>query len=164
MKKLIVFLFVAAITLNAFAADENDAALLVKKYSETIACQLGGISDFQKNQYKAVTVKPGLANLDGFGAVFVVYWEGDVGCYGGNNSIVPNFTVVEHTGFASAAPVVKPDYEFPYLPLVKLTSISGKNGQLAIEGVIYGPNDRHHLPTKVVSYTLKLVDNEFVKQ
>jgi hypothetical protein len=91
-------------------------------------------------------------------------WEGDVGCYGGNNSIVPNFTVVEHCGFASAAPVVRLDYEFPYLPLVKLTSISGKNGQLFIEGVIYGPNDRHHLPTKVVSYTLKLVDNEFVKQ
>jgi hypothetical protein len=92
MKKLIVFLFVAAITLNAFAADENDASFLVKKYSETIACQLENISDFQKNQYKAVTVKPGLANLDGFGAVFVVYWEPKFPRYCNEfGGVTPNF-------------------------------------------------------------------------
>ena len=164
MKKSIVLLSLAAITMSAYAADERDASRLVKKYSETVACQLEGISEFQKNQYKAVTVKPGFADLGGMGAVFVVYWEGDVGCQGGNGTIVPNFTVVEHSGFSSAAPVVRTDYKFPELPLVRLTSISGKNEQLVIKGVTYGSNDRQHSPTKVVTYTLKLVEKEFVKQ
>ena len=57
-----------------------------------------------------------------------------------------------------------PDIKFPNMELVRLTSMSGKNGQLIIKGVTYGPKDQQHSPTKVVSYTLKLVDNEFVKQ
>lgn len=164
MKKAVVFLSMAVITVSAYAADERDASRIVKKYSETVACQLEGISDYQKNQYKAVKINPGMADLGGMGAQFVVYWEGDVGCMGGNGTVVPNFTVVEHSGFSSAAPVVRTDYKFPDLELVRLTSISGKNGQLVIKGITYGPKDQQHSPTKVVSYTLKLVENEFVKQ
>lgn len=164
MKKSVVFLSIAAIAMNAYAADERDASRIVKKYSETVACQLEGIGDYQINQYKAVKISPGAADLGGMGAQFVVYWEGDVGCAGGNGTIGPNFTVVEHRGFMSAAPVVVTDYEFPDMELVRLTSISGKNRQLIIKGVAYGPKDQQHSPTKVVSYTLKLVDNKFVKQ
>lgn len=102
MKKSIVFLTIAAITMSAYAADERDASRIVKKYSEAVACQLEGISEYQKNQYKAVKINPGEADLGGMGAQFVVYWEGDVGCAGGNGTIVPNFTVVEHRGRGSA--------------------------------------------------------------
>ena len=164
MKKSFVFLTIAAITMSAYAADERDASRIVKKYSEAVACQLEGVSEYQKNQYKAVKINPGEADLGGMGAQFVVYWEGDVGCAGGNGTIVPNFTVVEHRGFMSAAPVVVPDIKFPNMELVRLTSMSGKNGQLIIKGVTYGPKDQQHAPTKIVSYTLKFVDNQFVKQ
>ena len=54
MKKSIVFLTIAAITMSAYAADERDASRIVKKYSEAVACQLEGVSEYQKNQYKAV--------------------------------------------------------------------------------------------------------------
>ncbi|MDZ4202856.1 MAG: hypothetical protein U1C96_12015 [Gallionella sp.] len=164
MKRSIVFLFIAAITMNAYAADERDASRIVKKYSEAVACQLEGVGDYQKNQYKAVKINSGEADLGGLGAMFVVYWEGDLGCAGGNGTVLPKFTVVEHTGFSSADPVVITDYKFPEIDLVRLTSISAKNGQLIIKGVTYGPKDRQNSPTKAVSYALKLVNNEFVKQ
>lgn len=164
MKKSVAFLSFAAITINAYAADERDASRIAKKYSEVVACQLEGIGDYQKNQYKAVKIKSGMADFGGLGAIFVVYWEGDVGCAGGSGTIVPNFTVVEHSGFSSAAPVVRTDYKFPEMDLVRLTSISGKNGQLLVKGITYGPKDQQNAPTKVVSYSLKLVNNEFVKQ
>lgn len=164
MRNPIIFLSVAAITISAYAADERDASRIVKKYSEAVACQLEGISEYQKSQYKAVKTHSGAPDLGGMGAQFVVYWEGDVGCAGGNGTIVPNFTVVEHRGFMSADPVVATDIKFPDMELVRLTSMSSKDGQLIIKGVAYGPTDQQHSPTKVVSYSLKLVDNGFVKQ
>lgn len=157
MRKSIFCLALAVASMGAQAANERDASLLVEKYSETVACQVG-------DQYEAVTVKPGFAESNGMGAVFVVAWYGDTGCSGGNGTVFPNFTVVEHSGFASADPVVKLDYKFPELPLVELTSMSGGDGLLVINGVTYGDSDRQHQPKKVVSYTLKLVDNEFVRQ
>ncbi len=163
MRNIIVSLFIAAVSVSVHAANEQDASKLVKKYSETVACQLN-TSDLQENQYKAVMINPGFAEHNGMGRVFVVYWEGDFGCAGGNGTVVPNFTVVEHSGFMSVAPVVKTDYKFPDLDLVRITSMSSKNGRLFIRGITYGPKDPQSSPTKVVSYTLKLVENEFVKQ
>lgn len=164
MRKSIFCLALAVASMGAQAADERDASLLVKKYSETVACGLEGSEELNENQYKAVMVKPGFADLGGMGAVFVVTWSGDTGCYGGNGSAVQNFTVVEHSGYSSADPVVKLDYKFPELPLAGLTSMSGGDGLLVINGVTYGDSDRQHQPTKVVNYTLKLVENEFVMQ
>lgn len=164
MKEPVLFSAIAVIALTANAADERDASRIVKKYSETVACQLDGVGDFQKSQYKAIRIRSGEADLDGLGALFVVYWEGDVGCWGGAGTLAKNFTVVEHSGFASAAPIVKTDYKFPELDLATLTSISGKNGLLVVKGMAYGSNDQQHSPTKSVAYTLKLVDDKFVKQ
>lgn len=164
MKNIVAGCVIAILSSNAFAADEFDASSIVRKYSQTVACQLEDISDYQKNQYRAVTIKPGIPDLDGMDALFVVYWEGDVGCSGGNGTVTPNFTVVEHAGFSSVDPVVTTNYKFPNIELIRLTSISGGNGQLLINGVTYGPDDTQHSPTKVVSYTLKLIDYEFVIQ
>lgn len=163
MKNLVIGISLATATFNTNAADERQVSNIVKKYSEAIACQITE-TQYQKNQYKAVNVKPGFADLGGVGAVFVVYWQGDVGCAGGNSTVVPNFTVVEQRGFSSVLPVVVTDYKFPELDLVRLTSLSGKNEQLVIKGVTYGANDQQHSPTKVVTYKLKLIENEFVKQ
>jgi hypothetical protein len=162
MKKALVTMLIAATAINAYAYDEYDAALLVQKYSETVACQLEDISEHQENQYKAITLSNGNADLGGLGAQFVVYWEGDVGCRGGQGTIVPNLTVVEHSGFISAAPVVRTDYTFPKIDVVRITSFSGGNGEIFIKGLARGPEDPHHFPSKVVSYTLRVDRNAFI--
>ena len=129
MRSFIVGLSLAAIAASAFAADERVASSIVKKYSEAIACQI------EETQYKAIKVLPGDKELGGLGAVYVVSWEGDVGCAGGNGTVFPNFTIVEQSGFSSVPPVVMTDYKFPEMELVRLTNISGGNGQLIVSGV-----------------------------
>ncbi len=161
MKKIVIGLFVSACALQAHALDERTASRLVRDYSETIACQLDDRSEYQKNQYKAIELNNGAPDLNGFGAQYIVYWEGDVGCSGGNGSISPNFTIVEHRGFMSASPIVVTDYKFPDLDFVQLTNISGSNGVVQIEGVTYGPNDQQHYPQKQVAYTVKFINGEF---
>ena len=155
MKSLVIGLSLAALALSTLAANERTAANLVKKYSETIACQIQEIQ-YQKNQYKSVKVLQGDKELGGLGELYVVYWEGDVGCAGGNGTVSPNFTVVEQNGFTSVPPVVVTDYKFPELDLVQITGFSSKNGQLLINGVTYGPNDQQGNPEKKVTITLQL--------
>jgi hypothetical protein len=163
MKKIIVSFILCMTAVNVMAADERIASKVVKKYSEAVACQ---ISDRQtdKNQYKAVTINSGDSEIGGMGGIFVVYWSGDIGCMGGNGTVVPNFTVVEQRGFSSVDPVVVTEYNFPDLNLVELTSLTGKDGILVIKGVIYGSEDHQHQPKKQVSYKLKFVDGKFIKQ
>ena len=105
MRKIIIAASFSLIASSAMSADERTAANIVKKYSETIACQIQEVQ-YQKNQYKAVKIIQGDKELGGLGDLFVVYWEGDVGCMGGNGTVVPNFTVVEQRGFSSVPPVV----------------------------------------------------------
>jgi len=155
MKSFVIGLSLAAVAASTFASDERSAAKVVKKYSEAVACEITDIQD-QRNQYKAVKVFQGDPEMNGLGNVFVVFWQGDVGCAGGNGTIIPTFTVVEHTGHMSADPVVITDFKFPEMEMVYLTNFSGKNGQIQISGVSYGPKDQQHSPTKKVSYTLKL--------
>ena len=162
-KSLFIALMTVAVS-NVYAAGKQDASAVVKQYSETVACQLAGISEYQKNQYKAVEIQPGMSHTDSFGAIWVVFWEGDLGCNGGNGTIIPNFTVVEHSGFGSADPVVKTEYKFPKMSMARLTSFSEDNGKIHIKGVTYGPDDRQHSPSKVVSYTLQLDGYNFVKE
>lgn len=163
MKKSFFGVFLCTITLSAHALDAKTAAAVVKQYSETIACQITEIAD-QKNQYKAVKIDSG-DSTDGLGTKFVVFWQGDVGCSGGNGTVVPNFTVVEQSGFSSADPVVMPQYKFPDMEIVNFTSMSAnKNGLLVITGLAYGPKDQHHFPTRAVKYSLKLIKGQFLKQ
>lgn len=161
MKKIAVGLLASVCALQAHAFDERAASRLVRDYSEIIACQLDDISEYQKNQYKAIELNNGDPEMNGYGALYIVYWEGDVGCAGGNGTIIPNFTIVEHRGFMSASPVVVTDYKFPDLDLVELKNISGSNGVIQIEGVTYGPNDKQHHPQKQVTYTIKFVNGKF---
>ena len=82
MRKLIISASLSLIATSAMSADERTAANIVKKYSETVACQIQEVQ-YQKNQYKAVKIIQGDKELGGLGDLFVVYWEGDVGCMGG---------------------------------------------------------------------------------
>ncbi|MET3515624.1 hypothetical protein ABIC63_003408 [Pseudacidovorax sp. 1753] len=163
MKKLSVFVLSLLAAVGCKAADLKEVSRIAKRFSETVACQLEDVAG-QKDQYKAVKVKPGLSPGDNLGEIYVVYWQGDFGCSGGNGTITPNFTVIEQAGFSSTAPTVQLDYKFPQFDVAVVTGISGGNGQLVIKGLAYGPNDRQHVPSKPVSYTLKLVDRAFIKQ
>ncbi len=96
------------------------------------------------------------------GAMFVVHWAGDIGCAGGNGTITDNFTVVEHRGFASAAPIVVSDYEFPALQLASVTRFAAEKGGIRIEGLAYGPKDSPHQPTKRVVYRVRFNVTSFV--
>lgn len=158
MRDFVFGLTVALLAASVFAADEQAAANVARKYSEAIACNIQSIHD-QKNQYKSIKVLQGDKVLGGLGDLFVVYWEGDVGCDGGTGTVFPNFTVVEQNGFLSVPPVVVLDYKFPELKLQRLSSITFKNGQLQITGIAYGPDDEQGQPAMKVAYRLKLDQN-----
>ena len=160
MKIINGFFFATAALFSAsvHAFDEADAARLVQRYSETVACQLPAPYENTSLQYKTVQVTQGMDQPDGFGAQYIVYWAGDEGCYGGNGTVRPNFTVVERSGFSSANPVVKTEYTMPDLSLVQVTDFyAGKReGRVHIEGVAYGPDDPQGSPSKPVNYVLEL--------
>ncbi len=109
----VVLATAATFSINAYAFDEADASRLVQRFSETVACQLPAPYENTPLQYKAVQVRQGMGETDGFGAQYIVYWQGDYGCYGGNGTQRPNFTVVERSGSGSASPVVKTEYTMP---------------------------------------------------
>lgn len=149
-----VALVFAGTAMHASAFTEKDAATLVQSYSKLVACQV-------ESGFKAIKVTGSAGPAEQMDR-YVVYWEGDVGCSGGNGTVVPNFTVVEMGAFDT--PVVLPVFQKPDLDLVHATKFSGKDGKIFVQGVTYGPNDQQHNPTKKVSYTLKVGDTSFVKQ
>ena len=54
---------------------------VVRRYSKTVACQ---IHEGSPSQYAKVQLEPGIQ--DGFGAIWLVGWTGDLGCMGGNGT------------------------------------------------------------------------------
>lgn len=54
---------------------------VVRRYSKTVACQ---IHEESPSQYAKVQLEPGIQ--DGFGAIWLVGWTGDLGCMGGNGT------------------------------------------------------------------------------
>ena len=156
MKKLLVAFLVTFAAQPAFALDEYSASKIVRSYSEAVACQL------HEATYKALEIRPGDSEFGELGAMYLVHWQGDVGCSGGNGTITDNFTVVEHRGFSSADPIVVTDYEFPDLSLAQVTDVSVENGVVSVEGLRYGKDDRQHNPTQPVSYRIKFNGDAFL--
>lgn len=153
------FVFASVVSLfasQAHALDERVATKIVRSYSEATACQL------DEAKYKAFEIQEGDLESNGLGAMYLVHWQGDVGCSGGNATISDNFTVVEHRGFSSADPIVVTDYEFPELRLAHVTDVSAENGLVRIAGLQYGPNDEQHRPSQRVVYRIKFDGAAFV--
>ncbi len=71
MKSFAIGLSLVAAT-STFASTERDAANVVKKYSEAVACAITDVQD-QRNQYKVVKVLQGDPEMNGLGNVFVVF-------------------------------------------------------------------------------------------
>ena len=156
MKKFVLALVASFAAQQAHALDERSATKIVRSYSEATACQLEGTS------YKAFEIQQGDPESNGFGGIYLVHWQGDVGCSGGNGTVTDNFSVVEHRGFTSADPIVVTDYEFPELSLATVTDVSAENGLVRITGLRYGPNDQQHSPSQRVVYRIKFDGSAFV--
>lgn len=160
MKKFIVGAALLSTSIYAYSFDEMSASKLARNYSELVACQITE-AEYQKNQYKSIQIKEGMDKPDGYGAMYIVYWEGDVGCQGGAGTIYPNFTIIERSGFSSADPVVV-NRDFPEIDLLHATEISGKIGEIRIKGLTNTGTDLPpQNPTKEVSYTITFEDDQF---
>lgn len=155
MRKLFAALAISLVAQQAYALDERTAIRIVRNYSETIACQLEEVT------YKAFEIQSGDPDSNSLGSIYLVHWQGDIGCAGGNGTVTNNFSVVEHRGFISADPIVVTDYKFPEIPLVSVTDISVEDGVIRIDGFRYGPNDGQNRPSKRAVYHVSFDGNSF---
>ncbi|AGH81276.1 hypothetical protein PCNPT3_06690 [Psychromonas sp. CNPT3] len=149
MKKIMIgFLMLSAVnTVTAF--DNRDAVNLVKKFSSTVACSINDDS------YKVVKTR-GEKGIDESDDQYVVYWEGDLECFGGRGTINPVFSVVLISGFND--PVVLTKIKQPRLPLVCIDYMEKEGELLNVYGIAYGSNDNQGNPNKKMKFSLNLDD------
>ena len=151
---------------SSFAADDATISRLVRDYSETVACQVGGEGEpGELKQYSAVRLSEGYSVEDDVGSKWLVYWAGDMGCNGGNGTRLPQLTVVAINGFRNT-PVVDTSYKLPYTNLEQVTEMKKDQGMVTISGLAYGDNDTQHHPREKVTYKFKFDEqnNKFIPQ
>ena len=136
----------------------DTASKVVQAYSKAVACQLD-----DSTEYKPVEIRAGDPELDGLGALYLVLWNGDFGCMGGNATVLPNFTLVEKRGFSSADPIVVTDYEFPEPSLKVVTDLTVKDGLIRITGLEVGEDDDMNNPTHKATYQIQFDGEKFSK-
>lgn len=131
--------------LAADGAPEQNAIQLVKRYSETIACNI-------EDEYKSVRIgrqeEP----------VYVVMWTGDVGCAGGSGTTTPNFTVV-FTNYRGdqLVDVARSRLEPPF----RAERLFVRNGNVVVEGLTHGSNDANCCPSLKATSTYELTEKGF---
>ncbi|WP_288843386.1 hypothetical protein [uncultured Deefgea sp.] len=159
MNKVILGILFSSLTVGAYAATEKEAERLVKKYSETVACQL------EETKYTAVKVES--ESVNGLGDIFLVHWDGDIGCGGGNGTVLSNFSMVsQRTPQGGRALIVDGEAVLPEMDIRYVQNLSIKNGVISIKGVAWADNPKSQADiTKPVSYKLKYVsdDGKFIK-
>jgi len=135
MNKLL-FLLPLAFSANLYALDKTEASYIVKKYSDVIACQTESESELQ---YKAVKIADGWGEDEGMNMeqTYLVHWEGDVGCAGGNGTVMTNFTLVGQRGFESVPPIVVENQSFPDIEIKYVNKFSMNDGVIEILGEGY---------------------------
>jgi len=143
---------------NVFASGTQSAISLVKQYSTTVACSVNPAS------FKAVQTI-GESGREDVGDEYVVYWEGDLGCFGGNVSIsgflssISGFlSVVRKNGFGQ--PLVEPYIKSPDIQMVCADKIAVKNGLITLSGITYDDDDSQHSPSKPIEVTFKTDDDK----
>lgn len=104
---------------------------VVRRYSKTVACQ---IHEESPSQYAKVQLEPGIQ--DGFGAIWLVGWTGDLGCMGGNGTQRVQMTLVMQNGFTSrsVSPVVIDAEPLPKLLMGTLLELHFQDDVLTIRG------------------------------
>ena len=106
---------------------------VVRRYSQSVACQ---IYEGSPSQYVTVQLEPGRDN--GFGAVWLVGWTGDLGCMGGNGTHLVQMNLVMQNGFSSrtVSPVVVDAAPMPQLVMGSLLGLSFQDGVITIRGTV----------------------------
>jgi hypothetical protein len=150
LKYIVVFSIFSAQSCYAF--NTQSAESLVRKYSSTIACSVNPSS------FKAVQTigEPGVEEV---GDEYVVYWEGDVGCAGGNGSVSGVLSVVRKNGFGQ--PLVEPYLKSPEIKMVCADKIAVSNGLVTLSGITYDDDDSQHSPSKPIEIVLKAEYEQF---
>ncbi len=100
--------------------------------------------------------EPGVEEV---GDEYVVYWEGDVGCAGGNGSVSGVLSVVRKNGFGQ--PLVEPYLKSPEIKMVCADKIAVSNGFVTLSGITYGDDDSQHSPSKPIEIVLKAEYEQF---
>jgi len=131
---------------NVFASGTQSAISLVKQYSTTVACSINPAS------FKAVQTV-GESGREDVGDEYVVYWEGDLGCFGGNVSISGFLSVVRKNGFGQ--PLVEPYIKSPDIQMVCADKIAVKNGLITLSGITYDDDDSQRSPSKPIEVIFK---------
>lgn len=136
---------------NVFASGTQSAISLVKQYSTTVACSINPAS------FKAVQTV-GESGREDVGDEYVVYWEGDIGCFGGNGSISGFLSVVRKNGFGQ--PLVEPYIKSPDIQMVCADKIAVKNGHITLSGITYDDDDSQNSPSKPIEVVFKTDDDK----
>lgn len=136
---------------NVFASGTQSAISLVKQYSTSVACSVNPAS------FKAVQTI-GESGRENVGDEYVVYWEGDIGCFGGNGSISGFLSVVRKNGFGQ--PLVEPYIKSPDIQMVCADTIAVENGLITLSGITYDDDDSQHSPSKPIEVTFKTDDDK----
>ena len=131
----LILLAVLAGMVSAPLVRANEAGLsaqdVVRRYSQTVACQI-----FEESPSQYVTFQLEPRGDNGFGAVWLVGWTGDLGCMGGNGTQLVHMTLVMQNGFTSLAvsPVVIDAEPMPKLVMGTLLGLSFQDGVVTIRG------------------------------
>lgn len=120
---------------------ENNAIKVARKYSEAVSCQI---------EHPASVVKLRANDERGVGALYLAYWVGDRGCFGGKGSVFANYALVVQSGYLDVGPVIVGSdgahYRIPEMSLNKITSVTVTDGYLYVSGIGYGDKDEAGWP------------------
>ena len=152
MNKIVAGISLALTCNYCLAFDNNDAINLVKKFSNTIACAVNDES------FKSVKAN-GENGTTEYDDTYIVYWEGDFGCSGGNGAVSPTFSLVKLANFNK--PVVIPAVQQPNLDMVCVDTMTKYKDSIKISGITYSDSDSQHSPNQPVQYLLSVNDGKF---
>lgn len=130
---------------------QRKAIEVARKYSETVSCQI---------ERPASVIKLRGDNEHGIGVLYLAYWVGDMGCFGGKGSVFANYALIQQSGYSSVDPVViglgEGRYRMPDMVLKSITRVLVRDGNLYVSGIGYGDKDEPGWPTTRKTYRVPI--------
>lgn len=133
------------------ALQQRQALTVARKYSEAVSCAI---------EQPAGVVKLRAGDDRGLNALYLAYWVGDRGCFGGKGSVFANFALVVQSGYSSVAPVIvdadDARYRIPEMVLNSVSSVSIRDGYVYVSGIGYGDKDEPGWPATHKRYRIPI--------
>ena len=147
MRNIALTCLLVVLSMPALALESDGAQRMVQRYAELVACKTSSPGDYRRNEYKAVEIPLSMSEIPGADSLWVVYWEGNIGCESGP-AAGPRFTAVIDSSYAGRA-IVKPMYTADTPGLVIVHDIASEDGFLVIDGLTYGSDDGREPQTPI---------------